>query len=223
MKASKIRLVRAFVHSCWDIFDHLGYWIRVNFVSCLGALFIFPIPFILMGLLHSQKKIIQNENLIFKDFLRSCRQYGTKAFLLFSMHLILILLGVLNSSFYHSFFKELGPFFDLLILFFELFAFGIFFFGYPLLLLGHSLKDCLKFGFILSIKYLPKIIIASVFALIFIFLCSVTVAAVFVFMLAALCSFWGNIFDQVSRIEEAKEERPLPEKTFKEIFFPFHY
>jgi hypothetical protein len=80
----------------------------------------------------------------------------------------------------------------------------------------------LKLGFFLSLKHFPKILLASLFALIFIFLCSITIAAIFVFMLAALCSFWGNLFDQICRIEENQEERPLPEKTFKQVFFPFH-
>lgn len=222
MKANKVGLIRAFVHTSWDIFDHLSYWFTTNLIFCLSAILIIPLPFTLIGLLNSQNKIIREESLTLEGFFKDCRQYGPKAFALALIQVLLILLGILNSYFYHLYFDQLSIFFDLLILLFELTIGAILFFCYPLILVGHSLKNCLKLGFFLGIKYFYKIFIASFFVSLFIFLSSLTVIAIFLFTFATICSFWGNIFDQVRRIEENSAPRPLPEKTFKEVFFPFH-
>lgn len=193
-----------------------------NLIWFASLLTVVLAPFTLIGLLQIQKKVIENKPLFVREFVSDSFSFGLRPLLLFLLQAVLMGIAFFNLSFYITHFGVLGLFMTLCSLLILSFISAIFFFAYPLVLFGHSVVSCLRIAFFLSVKHLVKVILFFIVSCLITFLGSLSVVAVPFILMAILASFWGNLFDQIKRIEGLKEERPLPEKTLKEIFFPFH-
>lgn len=206
----------------WDVFDNLGFWMAANFFAFLSFFTFFLFPFSLVGLLASQNKIIENKPLYVREFFKDSRRCGWRPLGLFLIQIAAVSLGIFNIYFYSSHLGILGLFLLIGSVLVELFLHVLFFFAYPILLFNHTVLNSLKLAFVLTVKHLGKVVLFLLVSLLITFILSLSVVAVPVIMWAVLASFWGNLFEQIRRVEEGLEERPLHDKTFKEVFFPFH-
>lgn len=212
----------AFTFTFWDVFDQLGFWIAVNFFWFLSLFTIVLAPVTQIGLLAQQQKIIDQKPLSVRGFFEDCRRYWKKGLALGAILFFLIGMGIFNILFYSEHLGVLGLFLIFVSFLILIFILGVFFFASPLVVLGHNVKESLRLGFFLCVKRLGffcKVLLVEIPIL---FLCTLSLAAIPVVMGAICASFWGNAFDQVRRSEEEASPRPLPEKTFKDVFFPFH-
>jgi len=216
----KPKITIAFVHTFWDVFDHLGFWIGANLLCFLGCLTVVLAPVTLTGLLVAQKKIIDKQPLSIKDYIADCQRVATRSLSLGLLQIGLMGVGIFNVFFYIHW-GPLGHFLVVASLFLVFLIITLFSFAFCLLAMDHSILRALKLGFFIVIKRPGFVAFYFVVSIIILFLCSVSMVAIPIVMMAIVMSFLGNTFDQIRRTEEGLAPRPLPERTFRQIFFPF--
>jgi len=96
----KPKITTAFVHTFWDVFDHLGFWIGANFICFLSCLTVVLAPITLTGLLVAQKKIIDKRPISVKEFIADCRELAPRSFVLGLIQFGLMGIGFFNIYIY---------------------------------------------------------------------------------------------------------------------------
>lgn len=216
------RLATAFVHTFWDIFDHLGFWFAVNFISFLSLFTVVFFPITQAGMLAAQRRLMEESELSVRLFFEDCRRHARPALFLGVIFFFFATINLANLAFYWTHLGMLGIFLSVGTVLVLLFGVAVLFFAFPLILLDHSGWAALRLGFFLAVKRFWFAMLFLATSAVILFLCVMSVVAIPLVLLAILFVFWGNAFDQVRRCEEKAAPRPLPEKTFREVFFPFH-
>lgn len=215
------RLSTAFVHTFWDVFDHLGFCFAVNFFCFLSLATGVLYPVAMTGALGVHRRWIEGKEPRVRDYFLVCRDIFRPAFLLGLLHFAFVAVCAANFYFYWTHFEMLGKFLAAGVVLISVFWKTILFFSFPLILLGNRLGKALQLGFFLAIKHIGFVLLFFLMTAGMVFLLVMSVVAIPLLLFSVVFVFWGNAFDQVRRSEENLPPRPLPEKTFKELFFPF--